>query len=161
MSMNKCFLIGNLARDPEHRQLARSGTSVCDFTIAVNRKSGDREETSFVDVTIWGKIADSCSRYLSKGSQVLVEGYLKQDTWEDRHTGAKRSKLKVVAENVQFLNTNSSRNRNDKSDESYYHESKQTSRYSADDRPAPNPPTDHDIAKGNAYQPQNDEDIPF
>ena len=163
MSLNKCFMIGNLTRDPEHRQIARSGTSVCDFTLAVNRKSGDREETSFIDVTIWGKIADSCSRYLSKGSQVLVEGYLKQDTWEDRENGAKRSKLKIVAENVQFLNTNSNRNRNtdNSSSGSYYHESRQTSRYSADDRPAPMPPTDHDIAKGNAYQPQNEDDIPF
>ena len=163
MSLNKCFLIGNLTRDPELRKLSRSGTSVCDITIAVNRKNGDREETAFVDVTIWGKVADNCSRYLSKGSQVLVEGYLKQESWEDRETGSRRSKLKIVAESVQFLSSGNSRkgateeNRQDYKENSY-----SNSRYSADDRPDPRPPTEHDVAKGNGYQPQpNDDDIPF
>lgn len=163
MSLNKCFLIGNLTRDPELRKLSRSGTSVCDMTIAVNRKNGDREETAFVDVTIWGKVADNCSRYLSKGSQVLVEGYLKQESWEDRETGSRRSKLKIVAESVQFLSSGNSRkgateeNRQDYKENSY-----SNSRYSADDRPDPHPPTQHDIDKGNGYQPQpNDDDIPF
>ena len=163
MSLNKCFLIGNLARDPELRKLARSGTSVCDMTIAVNRKSGDREETAFVDVAIWGKVADNCSRYLSKGSQVLVEGYLKQESWEDRETGAKRSKLKVVAESVQFLSSgNSRKGATEECQQDCNHNSYGNSRYSAEDRPDPRPPTQHDIDKGNAYQPQtNDDDIQF
>ena len=162
MSLNKCFMIGNLARDPELRKLARSGTSVCDMTIAVNRKSGEHEDVAFVDVTIWGKIADNCGRYLSKGSQVLVEGYLKQESWEDRETGSRRSKLKIVAENVQFLHTGGN-NRQTRNEEPYpqAQEQQYAGRYSADDRPAPYPPTEHDVAKGNGYQPQPNDDIPF
>lgn len=164
MSLNKCFMIGNLTRDPELRKLARSGTSVCDMTIAVNRKHGEQDDTAFVDVTIWGKLADNCNRYLAKGSQVLVEGYLKQESWEDKQTGAKRSKLKIVAETIQFLNTGGSKsngNAGNECDDYQHHEPIQTGRYSAEDRPAPRPVTDHDIAKGNGYQPQNDDDIPF
>ena len=105
-SLNKVFLMGNLTRDPELRQAGSS--SVCKMGLAINRRYStrdgqDREETCFVDVEAWARQAETCSRYLRKGSPVLVEGRLRQDTWEDRETGRNRSKLLIHAERVQFL----------------------------------------------------------
>lgn len=107
-SLNKVFLMGNLTRDPELRQLPNSGTSVCKLGLAVNRRYStrggeDREEVCFVDIEAWGRQAETCGRYLRKGSPALVEGRLKLDTWEDRETGRNRSRLLVHAERVQFL----------------------------------------------------------
>lgn len=106
-SLNKVFLMGNLTRDPELRQLP-SGTSVCKMGLAVNRRYStregeDREEVCFVDFEAWGRQAETCGRYLRKGSPALVEGRLKLDTWEDSETGRSRSRLLVHAERVQFL----------------------------------------------------------
>lgn len=106
-SLNKVFLIGNLTRDPEAR-VTPKGTTICQFGIAVSRKFKDeggaqREETCFVDVEAWGKQGEAVVKYLTKGKPCLVEGRLKLDTWEDKTSGQKRSKLKVVLENVQFL----------------------------------------------------------
>lgn len=95
-------LMGNLTRDVEVRYIP-SGTAVAELTVAVNRKFKDTEEVAFVDVTVWGRTAELCGEYLSKGRQVLVSGRLKQDSWEDKDTGAKRSKLVVVAEEVKFI----------------------------------------------------------
>jgi single-strand DNA-binding protein len=105
--LNKVFLIGNLTRDPELRTTPK-GTSVCQFGIAVSRQFKDesgatREETTFVDVEAWGKQGELVSKYLSKGSLAMVEGRLRFDQWEDKQSGQKRSRLKVVLENVQFL----------------------------------------------------------
>jgi single-strand DNA-binding protein len=104
-SFNKVVLIGNLTRDPVVRQTA-GGTAVADVGLAVNRKykSNDewKEETTFVDITVWGKQAELCGEYLSKGRSALFEGRLKLDSWEDKE-GNKRNKLGVVAESVQFL----------------------------------------------------------
>lgn len=110
-SLNKVFLIGNLTRDPELRQLP-SGTAVCNFRLAVNRryKTGqgeDREETCFLDIESWGRQAETCSRYLSKGRAVLVEGRLQQDEWTDANTGETRRRLLVRALQVQFLGAGS------------------------------------------------------
>lgn len=107
-SLNKVFLIGNLTRDPELRMTPK-GTSICQFGLAVNRQfrdeaGGTREETTFVDLEAWGKTAELVSKYLTKGSPAMVEGRLKFDSWESK-TGEKRSKLKVVVENVQFLSS--------------------------------------------------------
>ncbi len=103
---NRVMLIGNLVRDPELRYTP-SGTAVADLRVAVNSTFGRgeerREETTFVDVTVWARMAEVCSEYLAKGRSVLVEGSLRQDEWQDRETGKKRSRLYVRAQNVQFL----------------------------------------------------------
>ncbi len=104
-SLNKVFLMGNLTRDPELRYTP-NGSAVASFGLAVNRKykQGDelKDETCFVDITVWGKQAENCAEYLSKGRGVLIEGRLSYRSWETDE-GQKRSKLDVVANNVQFL----------------------------------------------------------
>jgi single-strand DNA-binding protein len=110
--LNKVFLIGNLTRDPELR-VTPKGTAICQFGIAVNRQFKDesgatRDETTFVDIEAWGKQGELVSKYLTKGSLAMVEGRLKLDQWEDKQTGQKRNKMKVVLDNVQFLSTRSS-----------------------------------------------------
>ena len=104
-SYNRVILVGNLTRDPELRYLA-SGTAVTDIGVAVNdrRKNSNGEwvdETTFVDVTLWGRTAEVVSEYLSKGSPVFIEGRLKLDTWETE--GQKRSKLKVICDRMQLI----------------------------------------------------------
>ena len=104
-SFNRVILVGNITRDIEVKYL-QSGTAVTDIGLAVNdrRKSNTGEwveETTFVDVTLWGRTAEVAGEYLSKGSPVLVEGRLKLDTWET--DGQKRSKLRVVGERMQML----------------------------------------------------------
>lgn len=106
-SYNKVQLIGNLTRDIELR-FTPKGSAVADMAIAVNRKWKDdqgqvHEEVTFVEVALWGKTAESCAKYLRKGSPAFVEGRLELQTWDDKQTGQKRSKLRVVAEGVQFL----------------------------------------------------------
>ena len=110
-SLNKVFLLGNLVRDPDLRGLP-SGQSVCELRMAVSRRyvngSGqETEETCFVDVVVWGKSAKNCKQYLAKGSQVMVEGRLQLDQWEDRNGGGMRSRLRVIAEQIQFMNRRS------------------------------------------------------
>ena len=104
--LNKVILMGNLTRDPDTRALP-SGTTVCEFGMAMNRRfvsnGKETEESCFVEVVVWGRSAENCRQYLEKGSQVLVEGRLKYDQWEDRNGGGKRSKLSVVAEQVSFI----------------------------------------------------------
>ena len=105
--LNKVLLIGNLTRDPELR-VTPKGTAVCQFGLAVNRQYKDesgatRDETAFIDIEAWGKQGELVSKYLQKGSPAFVEGRLRFDSWEDKQSGQKRNKLKVVLENVQFL----------------------------------------------------------
>ena len=106
-NLNKVMLIGNLTRDPELRYTPK-GTAVAELGMAINRvwsnDQGQRQEdTTFVDVTLWGRQAELAQQYLGKGRPVYIEGRLQMDTWEDKNTGQKRSKLKVVGENMQFL----------------------------------------------------------
>ncbi|BCX48339.1 single str and edDNA-binding protein [Haloferula helveola] len=106
-NLNKVLLIGNLTRDPELRYTPK-GTAVADLGLAVNRRVSDgngnwSDETTFVDVTVWGSTAENSQKFLTKGRGVFIEGRLQLDTWEDKQSGQKRSKLKVVGENVQFL----------------------------------------------------------
>lgn len=107
-SFNKVILVGNLTRDPEVRYTP-GGTAVCDITLAVNAQWTDKrtnerkEEVSFIDVTLWGRTAEIAGEYLAKGRPVLIEGRLQQDKWDDKETGQKRSKLKVVADGMQLL----------------------------------------------------------
>ena len=104
-SFNKVILMGNLTRDPEVR-FTPSGTAVTELGLAVNRVWFDKqsnqkkEETTFVDVTLWGRTAEVAGEYLTKGRSVMVEGRLQLDQWEDQQSGQKRSKLKVVGENL-------------------------------------------------------------
>ncbi|MGC2626679.1 MAG: single-stranded DNA-binding protein [Candidatus Udaeobacter sp.] len=106
-NLNKVLLLGNVTRDPEVRYTPK-GSAVCDLGVAVNRSyttdSGEkREEVTFVDVTLWGRTAEVASEYLKKGRPVFIEGRLQMDTWDDKQTGQKRTRLRVVAENMQLL----------------------------------------------------------
>ncbi len=105
-SLNKALLIGNLTRDPELRYVP-SGSAVASFTVAMNRvyklQTGEKkEESSFVRVVVWGRLAEVCGEYLKKGSPVFVEGRLQSRSW-DGADGQKRSTLEVIATNIQFL----------------------------------------------------------
>jgi single-strand DNA-binding protein len=103
-SFNRVILVGNLTRDPELRYIP-SGTAVSEIGLAVNDrvKRGDQwvEETTFVDVTLWARLAEIANEYLSKGSSVLIEGRLKLDRWEK--DGQKHTKLRVIGERMQML----------------------------------------------------------
>ncbi|MDR0870578.1 MAG: single-stranded DNA-binding protein [Planctomycetaceae bacterium] len=107
-SFNRVILLGNLTRTPELRHIP-NGTAVSDIGVAVNDRrkgpSGDWiDETTFVDITLWGRTAEIAAEYLTKGSPVLIEGRLKLDTWES--DGQKRSKLKVIGEKMQLIGSN-------------------------------------------------------
>lgn len=104
-TMNKVFLAGNLTRDPEIRY-SQSGKAVADLNLAVNRRyktaSGDlKEDVCFVNIVAWDRQAELAGEYLRKGSAILVEGSLRLDQWESN--GEKRSRLRVVADRIQFL----------------------------------------------------------
>jgi single-strand DNA-binding protein len=108
-SLNQVNLMGNLTRDPDVRHTA-SGKAVANISIAINRSISDgnggwKEEVTFVEITVWGKSAENCGKYLTKGRLIHVEGWLAMDQWEDKESGQKRQKMKVVAGNVQFLGT--------------------------------------------------------
>ena len=106
-NLNKVMLMGNLTRDPEVRYTPK-GTAVAELGLAINRvysaENGEkREETTFVDVTLWGRTAEIAGEYLKKGRPVFIEGRLQLDSWDDKQTGQKRSKLKVVGEAMQLM----------------------------------------------------------
>lgn len=146
-SLNKVILMGNLTRDIELRPVG--DTQVGNIGLAVNRRfrsaSGeDREETTFIDCETWGKQAEIMARYLSKGRPVLIEGRLKLDTWQDKE-GGNRSKLKVVVENFQFVDSRSDSGGGGGGGGSY--EPDVQTRSSRSSQPA--------------HQPMSDDDIPF
>jgi single-strand DNA-binding protein len=99
--MNKVIITGNITRDLELRYTP-NGAAVLDLGIANN---DDKENTAFIDVTLWKKSAELVNQYCRKGSKILVEGSLSVDTWEDRETGKKRSKMKVTGFRVEFLDS--------------------------------------------------------
>jgi single-strand DNA-binding protein len=107
--LNRVFLMGRLTFDPELRRTP-GGTAVTELRMATSRnwsgRDGERrEETLFIDVTVWDRQAENCCQYLRKGSQIHVEGSLRMDTWDDKTTGEKRSKIRVHADRVQFLDS--------------------------------------------------------
>lgn len=106
VSINSVVLVGNLTRDPELRH-TQGGTPVCQFSLAINgsEKVGEEwvERPDFFDVTVFGNQAEACAEYLAKGKKAGVSGRLRQDRWDDKDTGAKRSKVVVIARDVQFL----------------------------------------------------------
>lgn len=147
--LNKVFLIGRLTKDPELRYTP-GGAPVTDLRVATSRnytgKDGERrEESLFIDVTVWNRQAENCCQYLAKGRQVHVEGHLKMDSWDDRETGAKRSQIKVVADHIQFLDSRRSED--------------SSSSYHSDDDSAPAPARRSAPANGSArgpYAPSGD-----
>lgn len=106
-SYNKVILIGNLTRDPELRY-TQKGTAIAKIGLAVNRTWRDesgaqREEVTFVDIEAFGKQAETIGQYMKKGRPIMIEGRLKLDSWEDKQTNQKRSRLVIVLESFQFL----------------------------------------------------------
>ena len=106
-SYNKVMLMGNLTRDPEIRYTPK-GSAVADLGLAVNRvytteNNERREEVTYIDVVLWSRLAELAGQYLSKGRAVFIEGRLQMDSWEDKQTGQKRSKIRVVGETMQFI----------------------------------------------------------
>jgi single-strand DNA-binding protein len=149
-NFNKVIIAGNLTRDPELRYTPK-GMAVARITLAVNRtfSSGEggekKEEVSFVDVDVWGKQAEIISQYMKKGRPLLVEGRLKQDSWEDKNTKQKVSKLKVVLETFTFLDSG---NRGGEG--------------GAPARPsAPAPAASAPAAESPDAEPPQDDDVPF
>lgn len=178
-NFNKVFLIGRLTRDPDPQpRFTAGGVAVTDLRLATSRRFKDKdgqlqEEKLFIDVAVWGYQAESCCRYLHKGRLIHVEGHLKMDTWEDRTTGKEQSKIKIVAENVQFLDSN---RRDDLGGSSGGDDYAPPPRESQARRPAPEPRATADNGPGRSYQPApaapsrrpppaappaDDEDIPF
>jgi single-strand DNA-binding protein len=106
-SFNKVILLGNLTTDPEVRYTTKV-RAVCDLGVAVNRiyttdRGERREEVTFVDVVLWARLAEIAGEYLKKGRPVFIEGRLQMDSWDDKQTGQKRTKLRVVGESMQLL----------------------------------------------------------
>jgi single-strand DNA-binding protein len=155
-NFNKVYLIGNLTRDPELR-VTPKGTAICQFGLAVNRQFKDesgalRDDTTFVDIEAWGKQGETISKFCTKGKPLFVEGRLKFDQWEDKASGQKRSKLKVVLEGFQFLGSGP-------------REGQSGGGASEFDQTAPSPEKFSPPARGPASKPapaENlDEDVPF
>ena len=112
-AFNKVILAGNLTRDPELKHTPK-GTAVCKFSIAINRKWRDdagqeQEDVTFVEIDAWGRTAETIAKHLTKGRPILIDGRLKLDTWDDKQTGQKRSRLGVVCESFQFLDSGGTR----------------------------------------------------
>lgn len=112
-SFNQVTIVGNATRDVELKHIP-SGTAVCEIGVAVNEKYKGKDgkfvdKCIFVDVTAWGRLAEIAAEYVRKGSCILISGKLSQQSWDDKQTGQKRSKLVVVAENMQFLGGNEPR----------------------------------------------------
>lgn len=100
-SINQVILMGRLTRDPEQRTTT-TGKTIASFSIAVDR-GGQEDAADFFDVTAWEKLGDLVVQYLGKGRRVLVQGRLRQDSWDDKETGKKRSRVEVTATDVTFL----------------------------------------------------------
>ena len=149
-SLNRVILIGNLTRDVDVKYTT-GGTAVAEICLGVNRQWFDKatnskkEEVTFVDVTLWGRTAEVAGEYLSKGSSVLIEGRLSLDTWDDKQTGQKRSKLRVVGENMTMLGGKDGNAR--QQSQSQPQQSRQ---------PAQSPPESHDYSP-----PPGGDDVPF
>ncbi len=101
--INLFFGIGNLTRDPDLRYTPQ-GTPVCKFSIAINRKFNDKDETTFLNIVTWSKLAENCAKYLNKGSKVAVVGEIRMNEWEAKD-GGKRKDYEINANQVQFLST--------------------------------------------------------
>ena len=147
-NFNKVILAGNLTRDPELRYTPK-GTAVAKIGLAINRtwrtETGEqKEEVTFVDVDAFGKTAETIGQYFKKGRPILIEGRLRYETWEDKQTNQKRSKLGVVMENFQFMDSNRTEGAAVEAPRS---------------RPAP--PAKAEGAAADSPPPPEDDDVPF
>jgi single-strand DNA-binding protein len=157
MSMNLAIIGGNLSRNPELRYTPK-GTAVVDIGIAVNRVwTGDdgekREEVSFFDCTAFGKTAETIGQYFKKGGAIIVEGYLKQETWEDRQTNQKRSKVKVMVSRFHFCGRNEGKGGSDNGGQEPARSSQRTMREQVHD-------AGREQSQGE-YEAPLDDDVPF
>lgn len=157
-NLNKVMLIGNLTRDPELRHTP-SGKTVSEIGLAINRtwtndQGQKQEDTTFVDVTLWGRQAEVVQQYVTKGSPIYIEGRLQLDSWDDKETGKKRSKLRVIAENFQFLSGKPGTTGGGSSE---YSERPQASSSAPQQRSSP--PQGASAAPADDFQ--EDDDIPF
>jgi single-strand DNA-binding protein len=160
-NLNRVMLMGNCTRDPEIKYTPK-GTAVAELGLAVNRiystEQGERrEETTFVDVELWGRQAEIAGEYLKKGRPVYIEGRLKLDTWDDKQTGQKRSKMRVVCENLQLLGSREGgpgAGGGGGGEPSEGYSQQQQRRPSAKPAPPARPPADPDLDV-------SDDDIPF
>ena len=153
-SYNKVILMGNLTRDPELRYTAK-GTAIARLGLAVNRswrtETGElKEEVTFIDIDAFGKQAETIGQYLKKGSPIFIDGRLKLDTWEDKQTNQKQSKLRVVLEAFKFLDSRSSREGG---------EAPRAARPSPPPASAAQPPAP--AGEGTEEMPGEDDDVPF
>lgn len=162
--LNRVFLIGRLTQDPELRYTP-NGAAVTDLRVATSRswtgKDGERkEDTLFIDVTVWNRQAENCCQYLKKGRQVHVEGYLRSESWESP-TGEKRSKIKVEADRVQFLDRREDSGSHESgSDEEFAgRESRRAAPAGGAPSRAPAPPAP--AAARRSVEPEEEDDIPF
>ena len=151
-NVNKVILIGNVTRDPEVKFTSK-GSAVTDIGLAINRNytldSGEkREETTFVDVELWGRLAEIAGEYAKKGRPIYIEGRLRMDTWEDKASGQKRSRMKVVGENLQLLGGRSEGGGRPSGGDHESHEAPAPRRSAPSSRPA-------------APSSEQDDDIPF
>ena len=117
-SLNKAALIGHLGRDPETKHLD-SGTVVCNFSIATNEKYGDSESTSWHRIVAFGKLAEICQKYLTKGKAVYIEGRIQYRQWEDKD-GAKRTTTEIVARDMVMLGGGRSQETQEQPEEKYH-----------------------------------------
>jgi single-strand DNA-binding protein len=164
-SLNQTFVMGNLTREVEIRYTPK-GTAVAELGLAINRvystDSGERrEEVTFLDITVWGRDAEIAGEYLTKGSPVLIHGRLQTEQWEDKQTGQKRSKLKVVCERLHLIGR---KRESDQSEPAERQSARSAGARATHERnagygpsartPAPRPPADPDLDA-------QEEDIPF
>ena len=163
-NLDKVMLMGNITRDPEVR-FTPKGTAVTDLSLAVNRTyttddGKPREETTFVEVTYWGRQAEVIGEYMKKGRPIYVEGRLQLDTWEDKTTGQNRSRLKIIGEGFQFLGSK------DDGGGSRSHSAPSEGRSSSRPEPSSTPPAREsgpsDGGSNDGYERiEEEDDIPF
>jgi len=107
--LNKVIMVGRLTKNPESRDIG-GDTTVCNLSIAFNDGFGEKQKSGFVEVTCWNKTAKFVQDYFNKGKEILIEGRLGFDSWEDKDTGAKRSKVYITADRVGFVGSKSDQN---------------------------------------------------
>lgn len=157
-SLNKVMLIGNVTRDPEVK-FTPKGSAVADLGLAINRsytnQGGEKvEEVTYVDVELWGRLAEIAGEYAKKGRPIFIEGRLRIDSWEDKQSGQKRSRLKVVGEGMQLLGSRSGGGGGGGGDEEGGYDGPPQQKYS---KPAPRPAA----RPAPPSSAQDDDDIPF
>lgn len=161
-SFNKVILIGNLTRDPELRY-TQTGVAIAKISLAINRswraESGEmREEVTFVDVEAFRKQAETIAQYVKKGRPLMVEGRLKLDQWDDKQTGQKRSRLGVVLDSFQFLDSGSRQQDDSGSGSGYSQPPARRSSPPAQQQPSHAQPSSEPESD---MPPQDDDDVPF